>query len=346
MNAIFSFIFPAIIICFIGYVIYRFFKGFRKEGNDSFWQVAFSKEDFVSQVFYLFALCFFGVAVYGFNRDMGDALEWQTIVLSLSLLGFAGAYFLKSFYTLPTAIIGMNVWWAGKVIDWTGEGMAIFSGLMLLAVLFYALGLAHRKEIKFKRYSLTYIFLGIIGITGGLFFLSTRAGLKALEEMSASGFVLSSWQATTALALFLILIAISLWYGYDKNIVLVEEVVAIIICAVLFTILLFLPEIHIFEESYQYNFTNIGIIWALFFNVLVFVEIMGLIMLGYFSKEIWMVNMGAFFLFLLVIVKYFDWFFDFFDKSIFFISAGILLFLAGGFMEKGRRYMLKEIKRT
>ena len=43
-------------------------------------------------------------------------------------------------------------------------------------------------------------------------------------------------------------------------------------------------------------------------------------------------------------VDRFDWFFTFFDKSIFFISAGIILFIVGWFMEKGRKYMLSITK--
>jgi len=46
----------------------------------------------------------------------------------------------------------------------------------------------------------------------------------------------------------------------------------------------------------------------------------------------------------LIFVKYFDWFFTFLDKSVFFISAGVLLFVVGWLMEKGRRYMLAEIE--
>jgi len=67
--------------------------------------------------------------------------------------------------------------------------------------------------------------------------------------------------------------------------------------------------------------------------------------LGYLKRENWLINLGAFFIFILIFVKYFDWFFAFLDKSIFFISAGILLFVVGWFMEKGRRYLLSTIKK-
>ena len=65
--------------------------------------------------------------------------------------------------------------------------------------------------------------------------------------------------------------------------------------------------------------------------------------MGYVKKEKWLINLGAAFLFMLIIVKYFDWFFTFLDKSIFFIGAGILLFIVGWLMEKGRRNILQNI---
>ena len=71
---------------------------------------------------------------------------------------------------------------------------------------------------------------------------------------------------------------------------------------------------------------------------------MGVIFVGYGRKEKWLINLGIFFLFIFILVKYFDWFFDFLDKSVFFIGAGVLLFAVGWFMGKGRRYMLSEMK--
>jgi uncharacterized membrane protein len=44
-------------------------------------------------------------------------------------------------------------------------------------------------------------------------------------------------------------------------------------------------------------------------------------------------------------VKYFDWFFKFMDKSVFFIVAGIMLFAIGWAMERGRRYLAQTISR-
>jgi uncharacterized membrane protein len=84
-------------------------------------------------------------------------------------------------------------------------------------------------------------------------------------------------------------------------------------------------------------------LFTLIYNIAIFLELFGLIYLGYMRGETWLINFGALFLFLLIIAKYFDWFFTFLDKSIFFIGAGILFFVVGWIMERGRRYMISNI---
>ena len=49
---------------------------------------------------------------------------------------------------------------------------------------------------------------------------------------------------------------------------------------------------------------------------------------------------------MLVIIKYFDWFFEFIDKSIFFLGAGELMLALGWSMEKGRKYIITNVKKN
>ena len=130
------------------------------------------------------------------------------------------------------------------------------------------------------------------------------------------------------------------------------EFLAVLLLTLLFGVSALLPQQSMFlQAGSSYNFysggqelSSNGVLWAIIFNFAVFFELLGLIFSGYLRRETWLINLSAFFLFLLIIVKYFDWFFTFLDKSIFFISAGILLFVVGWFMERGRRYMISNIK--
>lgn len=126
------------------------------------------------------------------------------------------------------------------------------------------------------------------------------------------------------------------------------EALAIILLVVLFAVIPLLPSQRLFIQSgggrsFQVDLTGAGVWWAILFNVLVFVQLLGLIFSGYARREGWLINVGALFLFLLIAVKYFDWFFAFLDKSVFFVGAGILLLAVGWLMEKGRRYVISSI---
>ena len=137
-------------------------------------------------------------------------------------------------------------------------------------------------------------------------------------------------------------------YAVAQKLISPFELMAALILAGLFSLTALLPEQKMFFQTGNFysggGLSETGVFWALIYNLAIFFELLGLLFSGYLRRETWLINLGALFLFLLIIVKYFDWFFTFFDKSIFFIGAGILLFVVGWFMEKGRKYMISNIK--
>jgi len=354
---------PLLIIGIIGLTVYfiiRLIRGRGKKGlkeKDWYLQLFLSKEDAVSQFFFLFSVFFLGVTLLSFNKDLGEPLSWRTILLLVSVIGLAIAYYFKVIYTLAVSLMGLAGWWGTQAAKWTQEkdikSAALFSGLLFIATVFYLLGRLHEKEIKFKRVSMVYLILGLIPITGLLFFLSTKSGLRTLEEITRGASFFSSWEITFSLFVFLISIVGILVYASSKNLIFKPETLVIGFLVVLFSIIALLPGQTMFlqQKGYYYGFyrsaelSGIGILWAFFFNILIFLELVGIIFLGYLKRENWLINLGVFFIFILIFVKYFDWFFTFLDKSVFFIGAGILLFIVGWFMEKGRRYLLSATKR-
>ena len=361
MLGLFYFLIRSLLI--IGIIIFfiaRSFRGKRKpEGvKERNWysQLSLSKEDAVSQFFFLFFIFFLGITLLAFNKDLGEPLSWQTILLFSSVVGVVIAYYFKVIYTLAVSLIGLAAWWSIKAAEWTQgkdiKSTALLTGLFFIIIIFYLLGRAHEKEIKFKRVSMVYSILGLIPITGVLFFLSTKSGLRILEEITKGASFFGSWQITFSLFVFLIFLVGILVYTLSKNLVLKSEAVAIGFLVVLFCIIALLPEQTIFLQQKGYygvysgaELSSTGILWAIFFNILIFLELVGVIFLGYLKRENWLIDLGAFFIFILIFVKYFDWFFSFLNKSVFFIGAGILLFVIGWFMEKRGRHLLSLIKR-
>lgn len=353
-------IWPILIIGLIIFFIVRFIRGRRKvEGvkeKDWYLQFSLSREDTVSQFFFLFSVFFLGVTILAFNKDLGGPLSGRTILLLVSVIGLVIAYYFKVIYTLAVSLIGLAGWWGAQAAEWAQgkdiKGAAIFTGLLFIIILFYLLGRVHEKEIKFKRVSMVYSILGLIPVTATLFLLSTKSGLRTLGEITSGTSFFASWEITFSIFVFLIFLIGILVYALSKNLVFKPEAFAIGLLIVLFSIIALLPEQSTFLQRRGYygvymssELSSTGILWAIFLNILIFLELVGVIFLGYMKRENWLINLGVFFIFILIFVKYFDWFFTFLDKSIFFIGAGILLFVVGWSMEKGRRYLLSTVKR-
>lgn len=322
-----------------------------------------SKEDTVSQFFFLLAFSFFGVALFTINRDLGDPIPWNLIVLFTSLVGLIGAYALQSILVLPFAIGSFVSWWAYQMFKVAETShfkvSAIVATLLMLPVLFYVLGHFHALQKKYVRFGSLYKIVGILFTTMVLFMLSTQSGVQMLEAATNGNPITTSWQAMLSLAtISLVTIGLGRYSLYKKKLS-IYEYFAVILLTCLFVGIALLPEQNVYTSSLT-NLANIGrgnvvytgrgelnglgIFWVALFNLAIFVELLGLIFSGYVRHEEWLINTGALFLFLLIVAKYFDWFFTFLDKSIFFIGAGILLFALGWFMERGRRYMIANVK--
>jgi len=356
--SIFSFLlWPILIIGLIVFFIRRRHKKLHpSQDKEWYLQFALSKEDVVSQLFLLLSFFFLGVTLLAFNHDFGEPLSWRAILFITSAIGLISAYYLKIIYTLVFSLVGITGWWGAQAAQWIDgkdiKTSALFAGLSFLALIFYSLGHLHEKQMKFKRFALVYLVLGIIAITGALFFFSTKPGIGIIGEMTKGASFFGSWQLTLSLFVFLIALVGATLYAAAQKLLSPFEMIAVFALTCLFGIIALLPEQTMFVQTghsyYSYysgnELSSSGVLWALIFNFAIFFELLGLIFSGYSRRETWLINLGALFLFLLIIVKYFDWFFTFLDKSIFFIGAGILLFVVGWFMEKGRRYMISNIK--
>ncbi|MFC1629939.1 hypothetical protein ACFL06_00170 [Patescibacteria group bacterium] len=340
---------PIIIIGLFIMGIARFFRG-RRRGSH-FLQGFFSKEDVISQIYFLIFIFFLGVLLLALNRQFGDPLPHTSIILITSLIGLGLAYYFKLFLTLMVSLIGVVTWWSAEAAIIADKkdikAIAVFSGVLFITFLFYLISRFYETKKEFKRASLVYMVLGVLPVTITLFVFSMKDGLRALSELTEGGPVFSSWEITLSLTLFLLVLLGAFVYVISKKLIFPLEAVAIGVFTLLFLVLIFLPEqvVSASKRYWQMELTGIGVLWAAIFNLLTFLELVGFIFLGYAKRKNWLINAGVFLLFVFVFIKYFDWFFTFLDKSIFFIIAGILLFVVGWTMERGRRYMISAIKK-
>ena len=353
MSIIGSLLVPLLVIGAIVYFI-RHKKGASGNTANRQFSAFLSIEDAVSELFLLLAFCFLGVTLLSFNKEFDLFMPWQAILLITSAIGLAGAYFFRTVYVLAFSVIGLAGWWGYQASLWAEKAdikaIAIMAGLFFIALFLYTLGRSHEFLPRLKRFSLVYVILGVVSVTGCLFVLSTQIGIKFLNEMTGGLSVFSSWSIVLSLFTFLVALIISALYAASKKAISVYEIIALLALAILmsFSVLTLKPTLIAGLNRYSMtgvaNLTSAGILWAIIFNIAIFAELIGLIFVGYLRKETWLINLGAIILFLLIIVKYFDWFFSFMNKGIFFTGAGLLLLILGWLMEKSRRYVISEIQ--
>lgn len=318
-------------------------------------QMSLSREDGLSQLFFLLGLAFLGVTLFSINRNLGAPLTWQSIVLVMVILSLALAYRLKLIYALAAGLITLIIWWVAKVVVWSeAKDTAVMAGVSIAALLFlimFVLGHLHDFKPLWKRSALVYKLFGVVGVVGLMFIFSTQSGLRLFQQALTGGSFYASWQLSVSLLILVIGLAVAIYQAASKKLLSLNMAAAAGMLGVFFLLLSFFPNKPIWDipAGYYYSsygvgsLTQYGAVWVTVFNLFTLLILLGLILSGYRRKESWQINFGAIFLFIFILVKYFDWFFTFLDKSVFFIGAGILLFVVGYFMEKSRRKMVQNL---
>lgn len=323
--------------------------------EDVNWHIsmAYSPEHSLSQLLHAMAWAFAGVFLLALNRDFGSLVEWQTINLFMAIIGIALAYYWKTLYLFVLSIVGLISWWGLQFGQWSTElsiqPIMVISGWVLIGISMYCIGQLLRLKNNWKRFGFILTLMSIILVIGILYMFSIKLGIKSFEKLTVGNAFYTDWHTLLGVIIIIILAFATLFYTLRKKAISIFEAIFLFLIVMLFTMFTFVgPQQTLIINSaysYLYELNSLGSILAILFNILTFVSVLGVIFSGYIRRESWIINYGALLMFLFIILKYFDWFFDFLDKSLFFISAGLLMLFIGFFMEKGRRYMMSEIKK-
>ncbi len=328
----------------------------RRELNDHNWylQMSLSHKDALGQWFLVLGSLALANMVYAANNNLGEIFSWRLVLLISALIFGIVAYFGRSVYCAVIGIVGVLIWWMAQTAFWQIKSNTNYSaviatpaGLMWLAILLYAAGFWQMRKTAWKRFGAAYVTIGLLLANCLLFIFSTESGLNALEEMTARGGVFDAWQNLIALLVVASLSAAAIIRGrISKTLIKGEAFFAAVLFLIFGLLLVALPGQSLLTDNYYdaRQLTAAGLFWAAVFNFALLFEILGVIFAGYWRREMWMINFGAVLLIIFTAVKYFDWFFKFMDKSVFFIVAGIMLFVIGWAMERGRRYLAQAIQ--
>lgn len=301
------------------------------------------------------AFLFFSLGALALDYEWGEPVSWRWVWLLATVLGMAVAYKFKYTYILVTGLAMWLVWWVAEALNLALKGGLrqgiVVSGWLLMSVLMAVAGMAYLRRNKFFKFG--RVFLGWSTFLLGIFYLyfSTRFGLKTVEGMSrgaklpANNLVFYLWLCLAVSAGgFLV------WAAYKKVMSRFEWAISTVSALVAVWFAAAPADLMIIGTNSNFNWRSAGALtamgwcWALVLNVLALAFFLSLIFTGYKRQQKWAVNFGVGFMFIWSAIKYFDWFFKFLDKSLFFISAGAVLLVIGWLMERGRRYVLGEIK--
>lgn len=207
--------------------------------------------------------------------------------------------------------------------DYNPLGFYLLSGIVL-----FVFGGLHYCSDKFTTIAKTYRIIGLIFALFTLFLLSFQ-GLSTDNTMDALGSdnVLIVIVAT----IFAIVCSLIISHKQFKHIVMpVVQTSACLGLVAIVNFFMFIPS----DSN----------IYPIVFNLAMFGIIMSMLYIGFTRDDLKLVNIGSAFLAILVLSRYFDFFWELMPRSIFFIIGGLMLLIGVFIFEQQKSIIRKRLK--
>ncbi len=255
--------------------------------------------------------------------------------LPLIALTLGMAYWMRSRLAVGLSLPGIAVW-AGiaSAVSFGRFGDIMYAFLLtsVLGLLIYVLGNLHKIKEKYSLMKFPYQIAGLFVFLISLYVLSFKWLVRVhdLEGwVSFPPFYLAAF-GLTALGTFFAAAFLAV-KGKDRKET-IKEGLFVLVIAVMLSVLTFTAAMldrHVFLAVT---------------NIFLFISIVALVIIGYANREPVLINFGLVFFVLDVVARYFDFFWDMLDKSVFFMVGGMLLLVGGTLLERHRRKIVREMK--
>jgi len=211
--------------------------------------------------------------------------------------------------------------------------LATIIGTVVLFTLMYVVGRQVSKyEARMKRMADTFMNIGILGI--GVSALGV-SGLPVVEAVSEVYFEMSPYTWSIVIGVG-VLVGISIAFQLVRSQTMrITEGIGLGVFIVWWVLMGVLGQPPDAEEVVDPEVLNI------IFNVLALGVILGAILLGGQRQEKRLINLGAIFLILWVLITYISWSSTLFNSGVIFIVGGLLLLAVGYGVERFRRSMIE-----
>jgi hypothetical protein len=234
------------------------------------------------------------------------------------------------------------------------RGLALMSTFIIFSS-FYGLSISFFNNIRLKRYYTILNLLGIVGLGIITFFLGSFGAreLWGYIANSQDAIIWSNFKTglilVGVLGLFVISYIRSIGY-FKKNL---YQLVLTVVGVIGAGIVLLLPNVSLlYDPNQTYSYPDND--WAqrnleifphiISMNILFLTGVLWLLYSSYKLKEIWRLNLSILALFIFVLVRYFDWVERTeLDRSVFFLSLGVIFLITGWVLERVRHNILASI---
>lgn len=331
----------------------------KKSLSDASFQLVISYQDLLRQLLLGIAFIIVITALYTGFHSLGIEIGWYWFA---TIGGILTTYIGYKQHSPITFSIGLFIFISGisfgsyevasnNNID---RGLAMMSTFIIFSS-FYGLSISFFNNIRSKRYYTILNLLGILGLGITTFFLGSFGARETWGYIANSqdAIIWSNLKTGLILAgvlgLFVISYIKSIGY-FKKN--LYQLIISGIGVVGAFLVIL-LPNVSsLYDANNPYSYTDND--WAqrnleifphiISMNILFLIGVLWLLYSAYRLKEIWRLNLSILALFIFVLVRYFDWVERTeLDRSLFFLSLGVIFLITGWILERVRRNILASI---
>ncbi len=365
LNIIIYLVVVLLVLGGIGYAIWRFVL----KGNVSV-NPFFSQKEAITQTLFLFVplLLLVSIAVV-FEGD--GSLALTLAIISVIIIG--AAVWLRLGYGVVWGVLWLIPTWVRFLYEYRERFTEVLEerefgtikrigaendslelagivGSVLLVVLMYVVGrwLVMYGE-RTRRMADTFVTIGILGVGASVFFLVSSEVIEHIKEVN---FVMTPyiWSGVGVFAIVLVLFIG--WQALRQNTIRKTEGVGLTLFVLWWIGMGFLGRGASNGKKGEFtpnpnpkplssdNIMDIELL-SLFLNAIALVFLISMILLGGQRQEKRLINLGALFLVLWVIVTYISWSSSLTSSGIIFILGGVLLLAVGYGVERFRRSMIE-----
>ncbi len=309
-----------------------------------------------TQLFLVFAVGQSHVAVVHALDMLGvpDLVNYRVVGFVMMLVLFGAAYWVRGRLVAFFAILNLITWWCTAIIGPEASVSLVavhgFIGLAILTlVALIVVGAAHRMVAKYRHFG--SVFIGP-ALTLLLIFLTVISSSNVIMELWGNygnrASILTSWSITfTYFLLITIVTGLLFVLSRVRRALSSTELLWLAVLGV-FSLIVGTAgfsavegdSVGQFMRTGSTAFTTSGIVWAFVLNIVAFATMIWVAVVGYERHDRWRVTTAAIAIIIWVLARYFDWIFTYLDKSVGFVTLGVVLLAVGYGLERGRKKII------